>query len=115
MSEFTHYLQDLFSPLGDIEAKRMFGGYGIFMNDLMFGLVADEELYLKVDDQNRADFEALGLPAFMYPKKDKMVALSFCLAPADALENRDIAQQWGQKAYEAAKRAARAKRPKRSK
>ena len=34
----------------------MFGGYGVFLDGVMFGLIADGDLYLKVDDANREDF-----------------------------------------------------------
>jgi len=41
----------------------MFGGEGIFVGDLMIGLVMDDQIYLKAGDSNRADFEAEGAKA----------------------------------------------------
>ena len=39
--EFTSYVVDLMQSIGPVNAKAMFGGYGIFLEGLMFGLVAD--------------------------------------------------------------------------
>ena len=50
---FISYLLELLAPFGNVRAKKMFGGHGIFKDELMFGLVADETLYLKADDGNR--------------------------------------------------------------
>jgi len=41
----------------------MFGGFGVFLKGLMFGLIAGSELYLRVDSQSRQDSEDLGLQA----------------------------------------------------
>jgi len=52
-------------PLGDVRAKSMFGGYGLFLDGLMFGLVTrDDALFLKADDTNRPAFEGRGLKSF---------------------------------------------------
>ena len=67
--DFVDYLLELLVDFPDVTAKRMFGGYGIFRDGLMFGLVADSSLYLKVDAQNKPDFEALGLAPFSYEGK----------------------------------------------
>lgn len=63
-SEFVEYLLELMKPIGAVRAKRMFGGYGLFLEGLMFALVADDRLYFKVGDSNLADFEQRGLGAF---------------------------------------------------
>jgi len=54
MSEFVEYLNEVFADFGVIRYRKMFGGYGIYHNDLMFGLVADDQLYLKTDIENIA-------------------------------------------------------------
>jgi DNA transformation protein len=45
----------------------------------VFGLIADEVLYFKVDDGNRADFAAVGLLPFSYQRQGKSIQLSFSL------------------------------------
>ena len=61
VSEFVTHVVDMLEPLGPVSARRMFGGYGIFLDGMMFALVADDTLYLKVDDESRSEFAAAGL------------------------------------------------------
>ena len=109
-SEFVSYLMELLAPFGNVRAKRMFGGHGIFRDELMFGLVADEILYLKADDENRADFEARGLERFVYYKKGKPMYLSYYQAPEEALDNPGDMLVWAEKSFAAAIRSGTKKR-----
>lgn len=77
MSEFVAYLDEVFQSFGAIDTRRMFGGYGIYHEELMFALVADDMLYLKVDDQNVREFLDKDLGPFEYMKKGKPTALSY--------------------------------------
>lgn len=110
MSEFTDYLQDVFSQFGDISSRRMFGGHGIYFDDCMFGLVAEDMLYLKVDQENIHFFNELDLPPFTFEKsKGGTMSMSFHLAPESIFEDHDEAAQWAGHAWAAAKRAKLAK------
>lgn len=104
--EFVSYLEEFLQNIGPVRAKRMFGGYGLFLDGLMFALIADDTLYFKVDDENRPDFESLGLEAFSYEKKGKPFKLSYYQCPEEAIENQRMITEWGNKAYAAALRAA---------
>lgn len=104
--EFVNYLEEFLQTIGPVQAKRMFGGYGLFLGGLMFALIADDTLYFKVDDENRPDFESLGLEAFSYEKKGKPFKLSYYQCPEEAIENQLMITEWGNKAYAAALRAA---------
>ena len=52
-SDFVEHLLELLAGFGTTQARRMFGGVGIFRDDLMFGLVSGDVLYLKADDTTR--------------------------------------------------------------
>ena len=110
MSEFVAHVLELMRPLGAVRAKRMFGGHGIFLDDLMFALVVDDDLFLKADDETRAKFERAGLGRFVYEKKGKPVSLSYYSAPGEALEDSQVLSAWAREAHAAALRAAGAKR-----
>lgn len=105
MSEFTDYLQEVFSTFGPVHIKRMFGGHGMYYQQLMIGLVADDVLYLKADEKSRAYFEALNLEQFEYLKKDKIVKMSYYQAPEIIYDDPDEACQWADRAFEAALRS----------
>jgi DNA transformation protein len=108
-SEFVEYLLELFEPLGGVKVKAMFGGFGIFRRDLMFALVADDTLYLKVDEKGRSEFQSKGLSPFVYKMKGKEFSMSYYKAPDEALADPEEMALWAKKAYEAAVRATQAK------
>ena len=110
--EFVLYVVDLLCSIGPVHAKRMFGGYGIYLDGLMFGLIADGVLYLKADDATEKEFEAKGLEAFTYNKKGKEYRMSYYQAPEEALEDGEEMNIWANKAYAVALRAAAKKRKK---
>lgn len=85
-------------------ARKMFGGYGLYHEGLMFALVADDTLYLKADADTVGDYTARGLGPFEYRKGGRIVKMSYFLAPAEILEDRDEAARWARRAYEAALR-----------
>ena len=105
MNESIDYLHEVFDAFGPIRARRMFGGWGIYHDGLMFGLYAAGRLYLKTDAYNVTQFEAVGSEPFSYKQRDKVVKLSYWSAPAAVLDEREQAAFWGHAAYEAALRA----------
>jgi DNA transformation protein and related proteins len=107
--EFIEFLHEVFESFGPIQAKRMFGGYGIYHDGLMFGLVIDNQLYLKSDAENLVFFEAQGLGPFIYNMKGKAVQLSYHQAPEAMLNERELAAQWARQSWDAALRAQAAK------
>jgi DNA transformation protein len=108
--EFVGYVVESLRPLGPVGARRMFGGHGIFMDGLMFGLIADGQLYLKVDDGNRAAYEAEGLQPFTYSGKGRPVEMSYREAPSEGFDDPEVLCDWARAAYSA---ALRGKQPKR--
>lgn len=113
-SEFVDYVLELMTPLGTVRARRMFGAHGVYLDGLMFAIIEDDTLYLKVDDQSRELFEDQGLSPFTYRSKGKTVTLSYYQAPADALEEGDALCEWARHGFDAALRAQK-KKPKKKK
>lgn len=89
--EYCDYILDQLAPLPGISAKRMFGGFGLFRQGLMFGIIIDDVLYYKTAASNRADYEAAGSEPFQYEAKKKTVTLSYWTVPAVALDYEDPA------------------------
>lgn len=105
MNEFAQHLADVFRLFGPIEVRRMFGGYGVYHEGLMFGLVSGETLYLKADAGNVADFRKQGLGPFEYRRKGKVAKLSYYLAPATVMEDSAETARWARRSFDAALRA----------
>ncbi len=106
-SEFLDMVLELLEPLGGVTARRMFGGLGLFRDGRMFGLMADDTLYLKSDDVNRPDFEAAGVGPFTYTRKGRDIALSYHETPAELFDDGDALCDWARAACDAALRSHR--------
>lgn len=93
-----------------INARSMFGGVGLYAEDLFFALIADDRLYFKVDDTNRPDYEQAGMDAFRPYDDDR--AMQYYEVPIDVLEDTDQLQVWVTKAVAVARDARRKKNKK---
>lgn len=111
--EYLDFIKEVLEPFGPVHSRRMFGGAGVFRDKLMFGLIDDEQLYLKTDDRNRPDFEAENCPPFTYVAKgEQRVLMSYSLVPERLYDEPEELAEWARKAFDAALRGDAAK-PKR--
>ena len=95
-------------PLGPVRARAMFGGWGLCLDDTMFGLIARERLYFKVDAESQPRFAAAGAEAFTYLRQGKRIALSYWGAPWGA----GALLPWAELGLDAARRARQKRRKK---
>jgi len=103
---FLDLLSELLAGLGPLTVKKMFGGASLQVDALAFALVFGETLYLKVDDANRAAFEAEGCSPFVYAMKDgREASLGYWSLPESGLDDPDEAVRWARLGLEAARRA----------
>jgi len=103
---FVDWCCELLSPLGATRSKRMFGGHGLYIDDIFVAIVAYERLYLKVDDETRPVFLAAGCQPFEYGTKDgQRGVMSYFEVPADAMDSPDAMQPWARLAMASALRA----------
>lgn len=93
---------ELLAPLGRVRAKRMFGGHGLYVDELFVALIALDRLYLKVDDQTRARFTAAGCVPFVYEGQGKPVTMSYYTVPAEAMDSPAEMAPWARLALQAA-------------
>lgn len=113
-NEYTVFLSDLFSGLGPVDLRRMFGGQGLYHQDIIIGLIIGDALFLKTDEQTRPQFQAAGGEPFVYTGKGKPVATSYWSPPAEAFESAQDMLPWARLAQAAALRGA-ARKPVRKK
>ncbi|HXE88848.1 MAG TPA: TfoX/Sxy family protein, partial [Hyphomicrobiaceae bacterium] len=104
---FAEFLREQLAPLGRVTMRRMFGKTGVFCDGVMFGMVTDNTLYLRVDDHNRVAFkEAQSFPPLNYEKKGCTIDLSFWRAPERLFDEPDELVTWARAALGAARRVA---------
>ena len=104
---FAEFLREQFAPLSRVTMRRMFGKTGVFCDGVMLGMVTENTLYLRVDDQNRGTFkEAASFPPLTYEKKGCTIDLSFWRVPERLFDEPDELVTWAQAALAAARRIA---------
>ncbi len=110
-ADFVEFLAEQLRPLGRLTTRRMFGKTGVFSGGVMFGMVADNVLFVRVDDLSRATFKkAEAFPPLSYEKRGEMIDLAFWRVPERLLDEPDELVAWARAALAAAHRIA-AKRP----
>ena len=101
-NQYLDYLLGQLKGLGGVEARRMFGGLGLYSRGTFFGLLYKERLYFKTDDTTRPEYEARGCEGFN-PRADlKSAKMTYYTVPAEVLEDDDEVVQWARKAVTAA-------------
>ena len=103
--EFVDHCLELLGRLGPCRARRMFGGHGIYAGDVFIAIVANEQLFLKVDAQSQPAFEAAGCQPFNYDAKGKPMTMAYWTAPDEAMDSAELMSTWGRHAVDAALRA----------
>ncbi len=108
-AEFRAFVLDQLAAVPQLRPKAMFGGVGLYSAERFFGILAADELFFKVDDGNRAAYEAAGSEPFR-PVADRPVSMSYFRVPLEVLEDPTELVEWAR----AAIRAANAPKPKRT-
>jgi DNA transformation protein and related proteins len=112
--DYLQYVLEQLAGLRGAVSRRMFGGVGLYHDELFFGLIASDTLYFRVDDNNRPDYEALGMARFR-PYRDKpILSLNYYEVPAHVLERADELIVWARRSLKAAEAAGQkvVRRPK---
>jgi DNA transformation protein len=87
VGEFADQITEDLGELGEVTWRKMFGGAGVFVDDKMFALIDSEaRLHLKVDDSNRARYEAVDA--------EKHSRMPYFAVPADVIEDHSALTDW---------------------
>lgn len=103
--EFADYVTGQMAGLGPVAARRMFGGFGLYLQGLMFALIVDDQLYFKTDDDSLPDFLRAGCRPFTYRSRGREVALRYYEAPAEVFDEPEVMRDWAARAHAVALRA----------
>jgi DNA transformation protein len=110
--ELLAWSRELLAPLGAVRSRRMFGGHGLYVDEVFIALIAAGTLYLKVDDATQVQFEQAGCQPFRYGKADgSQASLRYFNAPEEALESPPQMLPWARLAMASALRARASKPP----
>ena len=108
---YVNYVVDQLAALGSVTAKRMFGGIGLYFDGLFFGLIDDDVVFLRVDDESRGEYLAREMPAFRPVRgKPEMSTPNYYQVPGEVLDDADELVVWARRALSAARGAPPAKK-----
>jgi DNA transformation protein len=98
-------IEEMFSALGPVTIRRMFGGKGVYHQGMIIALDFRDEMLLKADAVTAPEFEAAGARRWSYEgKKGNPVFMPYWSIPEDAFDDPDVMAKWVRLAYEAALR-----------
>ena len=111
--DFADYCCELLATAGPCTAKRMFGGWGISVDGMTIALIADlgagDKLWLKANDETRAQWVAAGCVRFTYAvTKDGVtrdMGMNYYSAPEEAMDSPDAMRPWARLALDCAQSA----------
>jgi len=112
---FHEFVKELFAGLGPVQIKRMFGGAGGYADGVMFLLLGNDTIHIKVDDALKAELRDEGSGPFEWtpqkgPRAGETIDLGYWRLPDSALDDPDEAATWGRKALAVAKAKAKPKK-----
>jgi DNA transformation protein len=94
----------------------MFSGAGVYCDGVIFALILRDALHFRVDDANRAAYQAEGMQPFRYDAKGKTIEIgAYWRVPERLFDESDEMVDWARAALAAGRRAAAGKRGKTSK
>lgn len=109
--EFAQHFCDILAPLGNVEVRPFFGGWGLALRGVQFAMVMDT-LYFYVDDAAREAYAARGSVPFTYNSGARRVRVArYASVPESALEDEEELNALAQAAVTASRRAATSRGP----
>lgn len=107
----TADIEEMFSGLGAVTLRRMFGGRGIYHGGLIVAVEVDGDVLLKGDALSAPAFEGAGARRWTYEgKAGNPVSMPYWSIPEDAFDDPDLMARWVRLAHEAALRSAPARK-----
>lgn len=111
--DFARHCSELLSSVGRVDGKRMFGGYGLYVDGVFVALVAGDTLYLKADEQTQSRFSQAGCRRFEYSARGQQHETNYWSAPSEAMDSPALMEPWARLAMQAALRAGGGRRARR--
>lgn len=108
-SSLASYVTEQLGFLGPISNRAIFGAVGIFIEERLLGIVANEVLYLHTGPSNRDDYLSRGCRQFKpYPNAFDLTT-DHHQVPEQIIGDPEQLKVWGARALQAAVEAARLK------
>ena len=109
---FKDFVLDQLGELAEVEARRMFGGYGLYQDETFFGIVHKARLYFKTDDSTVSEYRKRKMKPFR--PNAKQILKSYYQVPLEILEDTERLGEWAAQAISCQKKIRNLTRRKKS-
>lgn len=89
---FKDFILDQLHSLEAITCRRMFGGHGLYMGPTFFGIIHNDQLYFRTDDDTRKPYLERGMGPFQPNKKQTLK--NYYEVPVEVIEDHEQLPQW---------------------
>ena len=93
---FKDFVLDQLEDLDDVEARRMFGGYGLYQDETFFGIIHRGRLYFKIDESTVGEYRKRKMKPIR--PNAKQTLKSYYQVPVEIIEDADELREWAEKA-----------------
>ena len=93
---FKDFVLDQLAELDSVEARRMFGGYGLYCDETFFGIVHKGKLFFKIDESTVGEYRKRKMKPFR--PNAKQTLKSYYQVPVDVIEDTDWLREWAARA-----------------
>jgi DNA transformation protein len=109
------WVQEALAPMGAVTMRKMMGGATLYLDGIVFAILADDDLWLKADAETDAEWDAAGCPRFTAEMAGRTATMNYRRAPDEVHDDADALQRWASLAVAAGLRAAAKKKPRKAK
>jgi len=103
---FKDFVLDQLVGMDDVEARQMFGGFGLYQDETFFGIVHKGKLFFKIDESTVGEYRNRKMKPFRPDAKQTLK--SYYQVPVDVIEDADELREWAVKAIDCQQRSSKA-------
>jgi DNA transformation protein len=93
---FKDFVLDQLRELDGVEARRMFGSFGLYRDETFFAIIHKDRLYFKTDQSTIAEYRKRKMKPFR--PNAKQTLKSYYQVPVDIIEDADELTVWAGRA-----------------
>jgi DNA transformation protein len=93
---FKDFVLDQLTGMDNVEARRMFGGYGLYHDETFVGIVQKGKLFFKINESTVGEYRKRKMKPFR--PNPKQTLKSYYQVPGDVIEDADELRQWAERA-----------------
>lgn len=109
MTDTVTNIIDTLSPYGNITVRKMFGGYGVYKEGNIIGIIDEDQLYFKSTPETEPYYQSFGSVPFIYEGKNRPVKMSYWMVPNTVMKDPTHLKQWVETAYQSSLSAQKKK------